>query len=80
MVDIPINELRSMSCASIEGLINRCREELERRRNAEREKLITDFRKAWGALKDAGIDVRYLDEYEYEQDTYLRDWECFCFD
>ena len=80
MVDIPINELRSMSYASIEGLINRCREELERRHNEEREKLITDFRKAWGALKDAGIDVRYLDEYEYEQDTYLRDWNCFCFD
>ena len=79
MVDIPINELRAMSYAEIEGLVKRCQSELQRRDIEEREELITNFRKAYFALKDAGVTLRYCDEYENESTT-LYDWECFYFD
>lgn len=75
-----VDSLQSLSDEELKDLTVLCEKIRITRRNKVREKLITDFRKAWGALKDAGIDVRYLDEYEYEQDTYLRDWDCFCFD
>lgn len=80
MIKFSVNDLRETSRADLEATVKCINEELQRRRNAEREKLIADFKKTFYALKDAGIDIRYLDEYEYEQDTYLRDWDCFCFD
>lgn len=78
MVDIPINELRSMSYASIEGLMRRCSDELQRRRNEERERLIKEFKKVWLELKDAGICISYCEEFDSDT-TYLEDWDGFDF-
>lgn len=80
MIKFSVNDLHETSRTDLEAILKEINGELQRRRNAEREKLIEDFKKAFYAVKDAGIDIRYLDEYEYEQDTYLRDWDCFSFD
>lgn len=79
MYDISVNDLRDSSTASLEGIKKRIEQELTRRRNEERERLITEFRKAWGALKDAHIRVTYCDEYE-DDTAYLDEWDGFNFD
>ena len=79
MYDISVDDLRGSSTGSLELIKRRIDEELTRRRNEEREHLITEFRKAWGALKDAGIRVTYCDPYE-DYITYLDDWDDFNFD
>lgn len=77
MYDISVNDLRESSTGSLELIKRRIDEELTRRRNEERERLITAFRKAWGELKDAHIRITYSEEYEYSS---LDDWDCFNFD
>ena len=62
-------ELRRL-CAQIEA------EEMRRRR-ANRSKLIEDFHKAWIALDDAQIYVRYGDEWD--DGVYLSKWDKFEF-
>ena len=79
MYDISVNDLRDSSIGSLELIKRRIDEELTRRRNEERERLIDNFHKAWNALTDAGIRIIYCDEYEYENDCVLTDWEAFDF-
>ena len=79
MYDISANDLRDSSTASLETIKKRIEQELTRRRNEERERLITEFRKAWGALKDAGIRVTYCEDYD-DDTAYLDDWDGFSFD
>ena len=79
MYDISVNDLRDSSTASLEGIKRRIEQELTRRRNEERERLITEFRKAWGALKDAHIRMTYCEEFD-DDAVYLDDWDGFSFD
>ena len=78
MYDISVDDLRDSSTASLETIKKRIEQELTRRRNEERERLITEFRKAWGALKDRGIRVTYYEEYD-DDTAYLDDWDGFGF-
>lgn len=79
MYDISVNDLRDSSTASLECVKKRIEQELIRRKNEERERLITEFRKAWGELKDRGIRVTYFEEYD-DDIAYLDDWNGFSFD
>jgi hypothetical protein len=79
MTDIPINELRAMSASSIQFIIKRCNEELERRRREERCKLIEEFKHAYNALRDAGIGITYCEEWD-DDPARLCDWDGFSFD
>lgn len=78
MYDISVNDLRESSTGNLQLIKQRIDEELTRRRNEERERLITAFRKAWGELKDAGIRVTYCEEYN-DDTAYLDDWDEFNF-
>ena len=79
MYDISVNELQTMSVGDLNRVSKRINEELARRRREERERLITEFRKAWGALHDAGIRITYCEEYDDDL-TYLDEWDGFNFD
>ena len=79
MYDISANDLRDTSTASLEGIKKRIEEELQRRRNLERQHLINEFQKAWGDLKAARIRVTYCEEYD-DDTAYLDDWDGFNFD
>lgn len=79
MYDISVNDLRDSTTASLEVIKKRIEEELQRRRNLERQHLINEFQKAWGDLKDAHIRVTYCEEYD-EDITYLDQWDGFNFD
>lgn len=79
MYDISVNDLRDSSTASLEGIKKRIEDELQRRRNLERQHLINVFQKAWSDLKDAHIRVSYCDGYENEV-THLDLWDGFDFD
>lgn len=48
MYDISENNLHNISTASLEGFKKHIEEELQRRRNLERQHLINEFQKAWG--------------------------------
>lgn len=77
--DISVNDLRESSTASLEGIKKRIEEELQRRRNLERQHLINEFQKAWGDLKEAHIRVTYCEEYD-DDIAYLDQWDGFNFD
>ncbi len=79
MYDISVNDLRDSSTASLEGIKKRIEEELQRRRNLERQHLINEFQKAWGDLKAARIRVTYCEEYD-DDIAYLDEWDGFNFD
>ena len=79
MYDISVNDLRDSSTASLEGIKKRIEEELQRRRNLERQHLINEFQKAWGDLREAHINVTYCEEYD-ECPVYLNEWDGFNFD
>lgn len=79
MYDISVNDLRESSTGSLQLIKRRIDEELTRRRNEERERLITEFQKAWADLKDAGIRITYCEQYE-DDIAYLDDWDDFNFD
>lgn len=79
MVDISITELREMSVGSLEMVKRRVDEELQRRRDLERQHLINEFAKAWSELKNAHIRVTYCEEYD-DDITYLDQWDGFNFD
>lgn len=59
MVDIPVNELHSMSEAEINLIKQRLNEELEERRNNKRRALIDDFKEAFNALVENGFTPHY---------------------
>lgn len=79
MYDISVNDLRDSSTASLETIKRRIEEELQRRRNLERQHLINEFQKAWGDLKDAHIRVTYCEDYD-DDTAYLDQWDGFSFD
>ena len=79
MYDISVNDLRDSSTASLETIKKRIEEELQRRRNLERQHLINEFQKAWADLKDAHIRVTYCEEYD-DDIAYLDQWDGFSFD
>ena len=79
MYDISVNDLRDSSTASLETIKKRIEEELQRRRNLERQHLINEFQKAWADLKDAHIRVTYCEDYDCDT-VYLDDWDGFNFD
>ena len=79
MYDISVNDLRDSSTASLETIKKRIEEELQRRRNLERQHLINEFQKAWGDLKAARIRVTYCEDYD-DDTAYLDDWDGFSFD
>lgn len=79
MYDISVNDLRDSSTASLETIKKRIEEELQRRRNLERQHLINEFQKAWGDLKDAHIRVTYCEDYD-DDTAYLDQWDGFSFD
>lgn len=79
MYDISVNDLRDSSTASLETIKKRIEEELQRRRNLERQHLINEFQKAWGDLKAAHIRVTYCEDYD-DDTAYLDDWDGFSFD
>lgn len=79
MYDISVNDLRESSTGSLETIKKRIEEELQRRRNLERQHLINEFQKAWADLKDAHIRVTYCEEYD-DDIAYLDQWDGFSFD
>lgn len=79
MYDISVNDLRESSTGSLETIKKRIEEELQRRRNLERQHLINEFQKAWADLKDAHIRVTYCEEYD-DDIAYLDQWDGFNFD
>ena len=76
----PVDDLRDSSTASLEGLKKSIEEELQRRRNLERQHLINEFQKAWGDLKAANIRVSYTEEFDDDITAYLDEWDGFNFD
>ena len=78
MYDLPEHVLRDTSITDLEGIKKRIEEELQRRRNLERQHLINVFQKAWGDLQAAHIRVTYCEDYDC--DTVLDDWDYFNFD
>lgn len=81
MVDIPVNELHSMSVGQLERCIQRMNEELSRRHQEERIKAIDTFKEAFDHLYGLGIVPVYS---TYEDDgclveTYLEDPDNFTF-
>ena len=78
MYDISVDDLRESSTASLETIKKRIEEELQRRRNLERQHLINEFQKAWGDLKAAHIRVTYCEEFD-DDIAYLDDWDGFNF-
>ena len=52
--------------------------EEERRKRQYKAKLITDFQKAWGALKDNHINIKYY--FDDDESVCLRDWYGFSFE
>lgn len=76
---IAVTELRNSSISDLERIKREIEEELQRRRNLERQHLINEFQKAWGDLKDAHIRVTYCEEYD-DDIAYLDDWDGFNFD
>lgn len=65
----------------LEGLRNVQKEiekEIERRKRAERGKLIENFKSAFLALQSVGIETRYSDPYE-EIDLRVDSWDSFYF-
>lgn len=78
MVDI-YDFIETSSVADLQNIKNHIDKELTRRRNEERERLITEFRKAWGELKDRGIRITYCEGYD-DDTAYLDDWNGFSFD
>ena len=78
MIDI-YDMIETSSQDELEDIKKHIEEELQRRRNLERQHLINEFQKAWGELKYRGIRVTYCEEYE-DDITYLDDWDGFNFD
>lgn len=79
MYDISVDDLRGSSTASLETIKKRIEEELQRRRNLERQHLINEFQKAWGDLKAAHIRITYCEEFD-DDIAYLDQWDGFNFD
>jgi hypothetical protein len=76
---IAVTELRNSSISDLERIKREIEEELQRRRNLERQHLINEFQKAWGDLKAAHIRVTYCEEFD-DDIAYLDDWDGFNFD
>ena len=78
MVDIPVNELRSMSEAEINRIKQRLDEELAERRTNKRRVLIDDFKDSFNALIENGFTPHYYNNGNH--DVNLTEVEHFYFD
>ena len=74
MVDISVDELRDSSTASLIRIMDRIEQELQKRRIAERVRLIDEFKEAFTALNDAGIQIVHCGKYDTET-HYLEAWD-----
>lgn len=72
------NNLSAMTDEEIKRVLKELNDELNYRKRQREANLITDFHKAWGALKDAGINVSYADGDEDIEIT-LWSWDGFNF-
>ncbi len=70
MVNITVDDWKQVPTAVIEGLIKQGNNELNRRRDEERDKAIKAFLDAFANLHNLGVVPVYSD---YEDDTYLED-------
>ena len=69
-------DVNCLSDEELQKLMEIIQKERTRRENEAREKLINNFRKAFYDLREARIVIRYDD---YDEDTYLEDWDRFEF-
>ena len=78
MVDIPVNELHSMSEEEINLIKKRLDEELAERRHYKRQALINDFKEAFTALVENGFTPHYY--MNGNHDANLTEFGHFYFD
>ena len=72
------NNLMSMTDEEIKRTLKTLDDELNRRKRQREANLIENFHRAWSALRDAGINVRYADDCE-DMEISLIDWGGFNF-
>lgn len=68
-----------MSNEELQAVIAECEKEMQNRRRQFRAKLIDDFEKAFYALKENGISIRYSDYQQEAYRTYLDKFDNFDF-
>lgn len=68
-----------MSNEELQAVIAECEKEMQYRRRQFREKLINDFEKAFCALRENGIAVRYSDYQQEAYRTYIDKFDNFDF-
>lgn len=68
-----------MSNEELQAVIAECEKEIQYRRRQFREKLINDFEKAFCALRENGIAVRYSDYQQEAYRTYIDKFDNFDF-
>ena len=69
-------DVNRLSDTELDELMRIIQAERIRRENEAREKLISNFRKAFYDLRDANIIAQYS---SYDEDVYLEDWDRFEF-
>lgn len=72
------NNLFAMTDEEIKCVLKELNDELNYRKRQREANLITNFHKAWSALKDAGINVSYADGDE-DTELVLWSWDGFNF-
>lgn len=72
------NNVSAMTDEEIKRVLKELNDELNYRKRQREANLITNFHKAWSALKDAGINVSYADGDE-DIEICLIDWGGFNF-
>lgn len=61
------------------AVIAKCEEEMQYRKRQLRDNLINDFEKAFCALRENGIAIRYSDSEQEMYRTYIDDFDKFDF-
>lgn len=72
------NNLSAMTDEEINRVLKALNDELNYRKRQREANLIGNFHKAWGALRDAGINVSYADGDE-DKELVLWSWDGFSF-
>ena len=78
MANISIEDWKQIPAETIKSLIDSGNRELQRRRMEGRSKAIENFKTAFYALKDAGIRVYGI--YDYDDQLTFNTWDDFNFD
>ena len=68
-----------LSDAELQKLMDIIQKERTRRENEAREKLISNFQKAFYDLRDAHITIKFYDNEWEENPVYLDNWDGFEF-